>query len=75
MRAHRFVVFADWLKGFDTLEEARTFAQLNCPSVICERVATADGGSELQEIMRHDWLYDADRDEWRYLLASTALSS
>ena len=34
---HRFVVLADRIRGFDTLDEARTFATTNVPSVICER--------------------------------------
>ena len=67
---HRYVVFADWLRGFDSLEEAKEFALANCPSVICERVASAEGGTVLKEIMRHDMLYDEQRNEWRYMLAS-----
>jgi hypothetical protein len=64
--AHRFVVLADRVKGFDTLEEAKRFAQGNLPAVICERVST-DGGSTLVEVMRHDFDYDAERDEWRVM--------
>jgi hypothetical protein len=65
---HRYVVFAQKLRGFDTLEEARRFAQMNYPAVLCERQCRPDGSSELVEIVRHDYLYDADRGEWRIML-------
>lgn len=54
------------------LEEALAFARMSCPSVICERLPQGDGSSELREIIRHDWLYDPERDEWRYLMARTS---
>lgn len=66
--AHRFVVLADRVRGFDTLEEARAFALANYPAVLCERHAKPDGGSELIELERHDFLYDAERGEWRVML-------
>jgi hypothetical protein len=66
--AHPFVVLADRVRGFDTLEEARRFALANYPAVICERRATPGGGSELVEIQRHDLLYDVERGEWRVML-------
>lgn len=65
---HRYVVFAQKLRGFDTLEEAQRFARVNYPAVICERRDRPDGDSELVEIARHDYLYDADRGEWRIML-------
>lgn len=68
MAAHRFVVLADRVRGFDTLEEAKRFALSNVPAVICERVRT-EHTSTLVEIMRHDFNCDAERDEWRVMLA------
>ncbi len=64
---HRYVVLADHVVGFDTLEEAKRFALGNLPAVICERVPTPDG-STLVEVMRHDFNYDPERDEWRVML-------
>jgi len=51
VKLHRYVVFADRLRGFDALEEAKRFAQVNVPSVICERRQTPDGGTVLVEIL------------------------
>ena len=65
---HRYVVLADRVRGFDTLEEAKPFALANLPAVICERVLTAEGLT-LVEVMRHDFDYDPLRDEWRVMLA------
>ncbi len=65
MKAHLYVVLAERLRGFDTIEEAKAFSMANVPSVICERRRAADGSSLLVEILRHDLLYDGDRHEWR----------
>ena len=67
MMGHRFVVLADRVRGFDTLDEAKKFALANVPTVICERIRDASS-STLVEIMRHDFNYDPDRDEWRVML-------
>jgi hypothetical protein len=69
MKLYRFVVFAQRLRGFDTLEEATEFARANVPSVLCERVSRPDGPPELVEILRHDFLYDDARGEWRIMMA------
>jgi hypothetical protein len=69
MKLYRFVVFAQRLRGFDTLEEAKVFARANVPSVICERVTGSDGAPVLVEILRHDFLYDEARGEWRIMMA------
>jgi hypothetical protein len=66
-----YVVFAERLRGFDTLDEARRFAEVNVPSVVCERRPRAQGkgeGTVLVEVLRHDCLYDAARQEWRVML-------
>jgi hypothetical protein len=65
LKLFRYVVFADRLRGFDDLEEAKRFAEVNVPSVVCERQASAEGGTVLIEILRHDFLYDPERREWR----------
>jgi hypothetical protein len=65
---HRYVVLADRARGFDTVEEAVLFARANVPSVICERRSLKDGQTRLEEIMRHDFLYDAEREEWRIMM-------
>ncbi|MBI4701706.1 MAG: hypothetical protein HY744_11205 [Deltaproteobacteria bacterium] len=70
MRQHRFVVFARHLRGFDELDDAKQFALVNFPAVICERVTSSDGRRQLRELLRHDWLYDPERDEWRIMLAA-----
>jgi hypothetical protein len=57
------------LRGFDTLEEATAFAKANIPSVICERKALPDGKRVLVEVLRHDFLYDSARKEWRIMIA------
>jgi hypothetical protein len=67
---HRFVVLADRARGFDTLSEARRFCEANVPSVVCERVAEADGSLVLREVLRHDWLFDAALGTWRFLMAT-----
>ena len=67
MTPHRFVVFANRLRGFDTLEDAMTFAKANVPSVICERQKTAEA-SELVEVLRQDFLFDTERGEWRIMM-------
>jgi hypothetical protein len=69
MKAHRYVVLADRVRGFDLLEAARGFALANYPAVLCERRDRAGGGTELVEIERHDLLYDDARGEWRIMLA------
>ncbi|MBI4706252.1 MAG: hypothetical protein HY744_34580 [Deltaproteobacteria bacterium] len=69
MKLFRYVVLADRLRGFDTIEEARCFAQANVPSVICERLPRPQGGTVLVEILRHDFVYDAARREWRIMFA------
>ena len=68
MAAHRFVVLPDCVRGFETLEEAERFALSNVPAAICERVRSGET-STLVDIMRHDFNYDAERDEWRVMLA------
>ena len=73
MTPHRYVVFGQWLRGFDTLEEARDYALANAPSVVCERVAHPGQASRLEEVMRHDFLYDEARGEWRYMLVDHSL--
>lgn len=65
--AHRYVVLADRVRGFDTLEEAKPFALANLPAVICERIVTPDGLT-LVEVMRHDFDYDPVRNEWRVMV-------
>ena len=68
MKTHRYVVFADRMRGFDSVDEARSFAIANPPAVICERRKRPDGRSILEELQRYDWLYDEERAEWRYML-------
>src|SRR5689334_13473081 len=68
MKFYPYVVFAERLRGFDTLDEAKAFAQANVPSVICERRRTPEGASQLVEILRHDFLYDRERKEWRIMM-------
>lgn len=63
-----YVVMAERMRGFDTLEEAKEYARLNVPAVILERQLDAAGESLAVEVMRHDWLYDAERGEWRVML-------
>ena len=69
MTLHRYVVLAGSARGFDTLEEARRFALANYPAVVYERTTTRDGQSRLEEIARHDFLFDDARGEWRIMLA------
>ena len=68
MTTHRYVVFADRILGFDDLEAARVFALANVPAVLCERVRTSDGRSQLREIVRHDFLYDEATSSWRVMM-------
>jgi len=68
MSLHRYVVLAQRARGFDDLERAKQFAAANVPAVICERQIAADGIGRLVEIMRHDYLYDEDRNEWRVMM-------
>lgn len=70
MKPHRFVVFGSWVKGFDTLAEAKAYSLANVPSVICERREKGDGTSELREVLRHDYLFDESRGEWRFMQSS-----
>lgn len=64
-----YVVMAERMRGFDTLEEAKQYARLNVPAVILERQVDPSGLSIAVEVMRHDWLYDPERGEWRVMLA------
>ena len=57
------------MRGFDTLDEAKEFGRANVPSVICERRPGPDGLPVLVEILRHDYLYDEERKEWRIMMA------
>jgi hypothetical protein len=68
MSQHRYVVLAQRLKGFDDFETAAQYAASNLPAVICERRLGEHGRSVLVEIKRYDFLYDAERDEWRVML-------
>lgn len=68
MTFRRFVVLARRARDFDTFDEAAAFARHNYPSVICERIASADGRSVLRERARFDLLYDGERREWRVML-------
>jgi hypothetical protein len=68
MKLFRYVVFAERVRGFDDLEEAKRFAQVNVPSVICDRETLPDGQTVLVEILRHDFLYDRERQEWRIMM-------
>jgi hypothetical protein len=68
MKLYPFVVLADRLRGFDTLEEAKQFACEHAPCVICERRLNDDGVPQLVEILRHDYLYDEEHHEWRTTL-------
>lgn len=69
MRPHRYVVLAERARGFDDLADAKRFALGNYPCVVMERVTKADGSSTLVEVVRHDYLYDEARGEWRVMLA------
>ncbi|MBI5481232.1 MAG: hypothetical protein HY906_20405 [Deltaproteobacteria bacterium] len=62
------IVVAERMRGFDSLEEAQEYARLNVPAVILERQVDAAGESMAVEVMRDDWLYDAERGEWRVVL-------
>jgi hypothetical protein len=64
-----YVVLAERLRGFDTLDEAKRFAEVNVPSVICERRPGPEGGTVLVEILRHDFVYDAPSGRWRIKFA------
>ncbi len=69
MKQYRYVVLAQRARGFDTLQDAKGFALANVPSVICERRIQDDGTVVLCEVLRHDFLYDPERDEWRVMVA------
>lgn len=69
MKLYQYVVFAERMRGFDTIEEAKEFARANVPSVICERQTGLDGRPALVEVLRHDFLYDEERREWRVMMA------
>jgi hypothetical protein len=73
MKLHRHVVFSDWLRGFDWLDEAIEYARCVYPCVVCERVSNSAGKPVLRERMRHDFLNDAARDEWGIRLASVGI--
>jgi hypothetical protein len=68
MSLHRYVVLAQRVGVFDEFERAKEYALANVPSVVCERKVSSDGQSRLVEILRHDFLYDEDRGEWRVML-------
>jgi hypothetical protein len=51
------------------VEDAKRFAEVNVPSVICERRVAPDGSAQLVEILRHDFMYDPVRREWRIMMA------
>jgi hypothetical protein len=68
--AHRYVVFAERARGFDTLESAREFALANVPAVVCERVRRG-ASTQLVEIARNDFLFDEARGEWRVMFAES----
>jgi hypothetical protein len=68
LSGHRYVVLAQRVRGFDDFERAKEYATANVPAVICERKVVADGTRRLVEVMRHDFLYDEDRDEWRVMM-------
>jgi hypothetical protein len=64
---HRYVVLAQRVRGFDEFAKAKQFAEANVPSVICERKLRDDGTTGLVEVLRHDFLYDEERQEWRVM--------
>jgi hypothetical protein len=68
MSLHRYVVLAQRVGVFNEFERAKEYALANVPSVVCERKVSSDGQSRLVEILRHDFLYDEDRGEWRVML-------
>jgi hypothetical protein len=55
---HRYFVDARRSVPFDTLEEAKEFAQQNFPAIILERVDLSDGSFEWREVLRFDWVWD-----------------
>lgn len=54
----QFRVDADRTRFFDTLEEARTFAQWNFPAVILQRTVLPDGHLQWREVLRFDWRWN-----------------
>lgn len=64
MTPHRFVVLAQRVRGFDSLEEAAAWAQESIPAVVCERRPAAGGGTVLVEVLRHDLLPDPESGLW-----------
>ena len=68
MTPHRYVVLAQRARGFDSLAEAKQYAVANYPAVVCERIRQSDDTEALVEVIRHDFLYDEERGEWRVML-------
>ena len=69
MNVHPYVVLAERVVGFDTLAQAKEFALGHPPCVICERRRNPDGTTVLIEVLRHDFLFDEERGEWRVMMA------
>jgi hypothetical protein len=61
MTPPRYFVDARRSVPFETLEEAKTFAQQNFPAVILERVDGLDGKFSWREVLRFDWRWDTQR--------------
>lgn len=59
----RYMVDARRSVSFDTLEEAKVFAQNNFPAVILERRDRQGGRPEWIEILRFDWHWNEERGE------------
>lgn len=59
----RYFVDARRSVPFDTLEEAKVFAQNNFPAVILERQQGSDGRPTWVEVLRFDWHWSAERGE------------
>lgn len=59
----RYMVDSHRSVSFDTLDEAKTFAKLNFPAVILERVVGNDGKSSWREVLRFDWHWNEERGE------------
>jgi hypothetical protein len=60
MNKPRFFVDAHCSVPFDSLDEARVFAQQNFPAVILERIDLPDGAFHWQEVLRFDWHWDEE---------------
>ena len=63
MSRPRYFVDARRSIPFDSLEEAKAFAQQNFPAVILERFDEPDGSFVWREILRFDWRWDEARNE------------